>query len=140
MSKHHCVLFFLILFSVSTYSQTLHLYGGRNHDFYLGCLNCSNYNQNSVWNEYGNFGNVYNSNCIWNEYGTFGSEYSANSPWNPYASNPPVVVDSEGNFYGYLTVNEYKANRAEFELAVILYSYYEFIGDNVDGWYEKLFE
>ncbi len=34
---------------------------------------------------------------------------------NQYASDPPVVVDEQGNFYGYLTVNPYypKAIKSE---------------------------
>lgn len=60
--------------------QTLHLYGGPNHDVYLGCLNCNNYDSNSIWNTYGNYGSVYNSNSIWNKYGTYGSEYNSYSP------------------------------------------------------------
>jgi hypothetical protein len=33
------------------------------------------------------------------------SQFSA---CNEYANYPPVVVDRAGNFYGYLTLNEYK--------------------------------
>ena len=29
------------------------------------------------------------------------------SPYNPYATDPPVIVDQEGRFYGRLTMNEY---------------------------------
>lgn len=136
----------LITFLIALYAttivngQTLQLYGGKNHDIYLGCLNCSNYDQNSIWNEYGKYGNVYNSDCIWNEFGTYGNEYNAYSPWNSYSDNPPVVVNSEGNFYGYFTINENKSKRAEFDLALIIYKYHEFITDDVGKWYEKIFE
>lgn len=70
--------------------QTLHLYGGPNHDVYLGCLNCNNYDSNSIWNTYGNYGSVYNSNSIWNKYGTYGSEYNSYSPWNSYTTTNPL--------------------------------------------------
>jgi hypothetical protein len=140
MSKRFYSFLFLIFLFETSNGQTLHLYGGRNHDFYLGCLNCNNFDQNSIWNEFGKFGNIYNANCIWNEFGTFGNEFSAISPWNPYSSNPPVVVDREGNFYGYFTVNEYNSKRAEFELALLLYDYHELIGNDVGVWYEKIFE
>ena len=121
-------------------AQTLHIYGGRNHDVYLGCLNCNNYDQNSIWNEYGKYGSKYYPNCIWNSYGTYGSEYNPYSPWNSYSSSPPVVVDREGNFYGYFTINEYKSNRADFNLTLIIYKYHNSIGYNVSGWYDKIFE
>jgi len=130
----------LLLTVVISNAQTLQLYGGENHDVYLGCLNCDSYNSNSIWNEYGKYGSSYNSKSIWNEYGTFGSEYNINCPWNEYSSNPPVVVDNEGNFYGYFTVNEYKSKRADFGLALTIYKYYDLIREDVGKWYDKIFE
>ena len=132
----------LLLLTITTiaYSQTLHLYGGKNHDVYLGCLNCDKYNSNSIWNAYGTYGSKYNSNSIWNAYGTYGSKYNSYSPWNAYSSDPPVVVDKEGNFYGYFTVNAYKDKRADFGLALTIYKYYDLIMDDVSKWYDKIFE
>ena len=131
--------FLFCLFSLSVLSQELHLYGGNGHDEYLGCLTCSEFDSDSVWNEYGKYGNSFNSNSIWNEYGKYGNEYNTNSPWNEYSSDPPVVVDKRGNFYGYFTLNKYKSKRAEFELAMTIYKYYEFIRDDVGEWYDKIF-
>ena len=85
-------------------ANALHIWGS-DHDVFLGCLNSNKYDSKSIWNEYGTYGSKYNSKSIWNEYGTYGSSYSAYSPWNDYASYPPVIVDEEGNFYGYLTIN-----------------------------------
>jgi hypothetical protein len=133
------ILLFLLT-GITSNAQTLHLYGGNNNDVYLGCLNCDSYNSNSIWNEYGTYGNSYNSISIWNEYGTYGNEYNSNSPWNEYGSNPPVVVDKGGNFYGYFTINEYKSNRADFGLALTIYKYYDLIRDDVGKWYNKIFE
>ena len=120
--------------------KPLHIYGGRGHDIYLGCINCNDFDANSVWNEYGKYGNSYNSISIWNEYGTYGNEFSQYSPWNEYASDPPVIVDKEGGFYGYFTTNEYKPKRWESSLAKILYNYYEEIREDVTTWYKKIFE
>ena len=139
MKKFLFLILLLITFQ-GIIAQTLHLYGGKSHQIYLGCLNCNQYDSNSIWNEYGTYGNQYNTNSIWNEYGTFGSEYSSFSPWNEYASYPPVIVDEDGNFYGYLTVNEFNNKRADFDLALILYKYHDLIKDNVGKWYEKIFE
>jgi hypothetical protein len=132
----------LLLLTITTIanSQTLHLYGGKNHDVYLGCLNCDKYNSNSIWNAYGNYGSKYNSNSIWNAYGTYGSKYNSHSPWNAYSSDPPVVVDKEGNFYGYFTVNAYNDKRADFGLALTIYKYYDLIMDDVSRWHDKIFE
>lgn len=140
MKQEFTYLMLCLIFSGTVTSQTLHLFGGSNHDVYLGCLTCNSYDDNSIWNEYGTFGSVYDSKSIWNEHGTYGSEYNSDSPWNEYGSNPPVVVDKEGNFYGYFTINEHKSNRANFELVLVIYKYYEFIREDVGEWYSKLFE
>lgn len=140
MKKIILTAFLIFSVTILACSQTLHIYGGENQDVYLGCLNCDNYRSNSIWNEYGTYGNSYNSECIWNEYGIYGSEYSQYSPWNTYASDPPVIVDEDGNFYGYFTVNEYKDKRADFNLALILYKFYDLIREDVSKWYDKIFE
>ena len=92
-------------------NQKLMLFGGQNNKTYLGCLSCSEYSSDSILNEYGNYGSEYSDKSIWNEYGNFGSEYSQYSPWNSYAMHPPVIVDEQGNFYGYFTINKYHAQR-----------------------------
>src|ERR1700751_63241 len=78
----------------------LMLFGGDGHKIYLGCLNCSEYATDSVFNEYGQSGSRYSSESIWNKYGDFGSAYSSFGVCNPYATDPPVIVDHEGNYYG----------------------------------------
>ncbi len=120
-------------------AQTLHLYGGADQDQYLGCLNCDNFDKNSIWNKFSDYGNVFSSKSIWNTYGNYGSTYSAYSPWNSYASYPPAILDQDGNFFGFLTLNPYKSDRSELELAVILCKHHEEIKSDVGGWYERLF-
>jgi hypothetical protein len=78
----------------------------------LGCINCSKYDPYSIWNEYGNYGSKYNASSIWNKYGQYGSQYNSLSPFNPYSNTPPKIVDQQGNFYGYLTLNKFHSNRA----------------------------
>ncbi len=120
------ILFFIVccIFSMHCiFSQTLYIYGGEDHDVFLGKLNASKYDSKSIWNEYG----------------TYGSEYSSYSPFNSYASYPPVIVDEEGNFYGYFIVNKYKSKRANFDLVNIICEYYESIREDVDEWYDKIF-
>lgn len=138
MKKNILLLFLLISIGIS--GQSLLIFGGRNHDVYLGCLTCNDYNSESIWNSYSKYGNNYNSNSIWNDCGNYGSDYSDYSPWNERANYPPVVVDSDGNFYGYLTRNKYNNKRADFKTALIMYEYYDLIRDNVDQWYKKIFE
>jgi hypothetical protein len=130
-------LFFLI--AITSFGQTFHIYGGRDHDVYLGCLNCDKFNSSSIWNAYGTYGSRYNTNSIWNAYGTYGSKYNSYSPWNSYSNDSPVIVDKEGNFYGYFTLNKYRPKRANFDLVEILYENYDLIREDVSKWYDKLF-
>jgi hypothetical protein len=85
----------------------LMLFGGSDHKVYLGCLNCSTYATDSIANEYGSNGSRYSSSSILNHYSEYGSPYSSYSACNPYASDPPVIVDSNGKYYGRLTKNAY---------------------------------
>ena len=135
------IIFFLCIINFSIVrSQELHLYGGKDHDVYLGCLTCDKYDSNSIWNTYGKYGNSYNKNCIWNQYGAFGNKYNSLSPWNEYSTESPVVVDKEGKFYGYFTRNKYRNKRANFKLALLIYKYYDVIKDDVQSAYEEIFE
>jgi hypothetical protein len=88
-------------------SAKLMIFGGENHEIYLGCLSCSNYALDSVFNEFGQHGSPYASESIWNHYSVVGSRYSNFGACNPYANDPPVIVDSDGNFYGRLSLNAY---------------------------------
>ncbi len=81
------------------------LFGGRNHEEFLGCLNCYRSEPYSVWNDRREYGDPKNENSIWNQKGPYGSRTSSLSPWNPRSSNPPLVVDRLGNLYGYFTLN-----------------------------------
>jgi len=87
--------------------QQLLIYGGTQHKIFLGCLNCSKGDQSSVLNNYGSFGSAYSGTSIFNRYSEHGSLYSATSACNAYASDPPVIVDRNGKFYGRLTLNKY---------------------------------
>ena len=133
--------FFLAAFMFPIYveAQAFHIYGGKNHDVYLGCLNCSKYDTNSIWNSYGDYGSKYSSKSIWNNYGDYGSTYSNYSPFNVYASYPPVIVDRTGNSYGYFTCNTANSKSVKFDLANIIYKYYNLIRDNVSDWYDEIF-
>lgn len=111
---------FLILISSLIGSEVaateLLFFGGKNREKFLGCLTCSEYDSKSVCNGYGPYGNEYSSSGMWNEYAGFGNEYLPDSPWNEYSSSKavPVLVDREGNFYGYFTINEHRADAVKF--------------------------
>jgi len=139
MVKSTLILLFCII-TLQVFSQkVLQIYGGKDHDQYLGCLNCSKFDTKSIWNAYGPFGSKYNEKSIWNSYGSYGGAYSIFSPFNAYASYPPVIVDEDGGFYGYFTINKYQDKRSNVKLALTICEYWNLIIDNVSEWYEKLF-
>ncbi|MEJ8804395.1 hypothetical protein [Pontibacter sp. H249] len=137
MKKIQLILLLLII-SGASYGQKLMLFGGDNHKEYLGCLNCSEYSSESVWNEYSSYGNEYNSKSIWNDYGTYGNEYSKYCPWNEYASAPPVIVDEDGNFYGYFTLNRSQSKRTQNEFFIYVLENYKLIRENFDEFVDEL--
>jgi len=85
----------------------LMIFGGMGHRTYLGCLNCSQYASDSIYNEYGHYGSPYSADSVFNQYGEYGSPSSDESACDPYANDPPVIVDQDGRFYGRLTLNAY---------------------------------
>lgn len=54
--------------------------------------------------------------------------------------HPPVIVDEDGDFYGYLTVNRYKTNRANFDLAEMICKFWETIIEDVSEAYDTIFQ
>jgi len=110
-------LFSALAFCVAFSAQAeLSLFGGSGHDEYLGCFDCSKYSAESICNKHGSYGSKHSAESIWNRHGTFGSKHSADSPWNKYSTSNsvPVLVDKEGNFYGYLTINKYRDEAVDF--------------------------
>lgn len=86
-------------------SPQLFVYGGLQHDVFLGCLNCSHQDSNSVLNAQGIYGSTYSATSILSRNSEYGSRLSGLSPCNTATATPPVLVDQQGNSYGYLTVN-----------------------------------
>jgi len=93
-------------FSASANPRLL-LFGGPGHRVFLGCLNCDRYSNESVQNQYSDYGSRYSDTSVLNPYSDYGSKYSDYGACNRYASDPPVIVDDNGNYYGRLTVNRY---------------------------------
>ncbi len=141
LSMKKLIVFTLLIFITNiVFCQALYIFGGDDYDVFLGCINCSRYDSNSIWNSYGNYGSKYSSTSIWNKYSNYGGRYSNYSPFNRYASKPPVIVDANGNFYGYLTINKYFSNRSTSDLTDIIVEYWEKISEDVSWWYDHLFK
>jgi hypothetical protein len=113
-------------------ATALLLFGGQSHDVFLGCLNCGKFDESSIWNQFGKYGSKFQSNCIWNEFGPYGSRYTATSPWNPFAGTPPIVLDSQGNFYGYFTANKLDPKRTTVESLQYILSNGDYIRSHLE--------
>src|SRR6185437_8084418 len=61
--------------------SALLVFGGSDHKTFLGCLNCSEYGQSSIKNQY-SFGSPY-GHTIFNHFSEYGSEFSSDSACNP---------------------------------------------------------
>ncbi|MFQ5890866.1 MAG: hypothetical protein ACE5JR_12570 [Gemmatimonadota bacterium] len=119
----------------SARAQTeLLIFGGPGHDQFLGCLVCNELSSESICNGFGPYGNEFSSRGMFNEFAGFGNEFSSSSPWNEFSNSTsvPVVVDRDGNFYGYFTINDTRPDAVEF--ATELRKIYE----SVDGDLEKV--
>ncbi|MGF6870851.1 hypothetical protein OKW35_000305 [Paraburkholderia sp. MM5477-R1] len=57
----------------------LMLFGGRDHDVYLGCLNCSDVASGSVHNDIGQYGSDISPKSIFNDIGQYGSDILTSS-------------------------------------------------------------
>lgn len=84
-----------LMISVSTYA-----------DEYIGQYSINSLRMDSITNEFG-AGSSFNPNSVNNPYGKYGSEYNNESASNPYAGNAPKLYDSEGNYRGRLSTNQY---------------------------------
>lgn len=107
------VVFSMLALPASAQGPALLLYGGQDHKQFLGCLNCGRFEATSVCNQFGASGSRFSAESIWNRFGSYGSKFSPESPWNKFAGHPPVVVDPQGNFYGYFTSNRAHQKRTE---------------------------
>jgi len=96
----------LVFFASAAYAEEkIMLFGGANHDVYLGCFSCSDIDSESINNDISKYGSDISSTSIFNDIGEYGSDISQYSPCNDIAASPPVLVDQDGGFYGYLTLN-----------------------------------
>ena len=94
MKRLSLIVFILVAFSSVSWSGQ-----------YLGNLSSNPYGSNSTANPYG-AGNPY-GNGINNPYSQYGSQFSNKSPNNPYATDAPKLYDSQGNYRGKLSTNQF---------------------------------
>jgi hypothetical protein len=109
MKRWLLVMVYWVTLGMEDNAQTVQLliFGGDRHKEFLGCLNCSEMDATSVWNDMSQYG-WGNGFGVWNPFGPYKNPFASQSACNEFANDPPVIVDRAGNAYGYLTVNEYK--------------------------------
>jgi hypothetical protein len=98
--------FVLATISADAADTALYLFGGQGHKEFLGCLNCGSTHPKSVWNELSQFG-FKNAFGVWNPFREFINPFSSQSMCNAFASDPPIIVDENGNAYGRMSINEF---------------------------------
>ena len=96
--------------TATTPRRKVMIFGGRGHRAYLGCLNCPANAQDSIFNAYGKYGacpSAFTDNLYcrgpFKEFGSSGPFHDESACANG-ASDPPVIVDSAGNYYGRFSV------------------------------------
>jgi len=138
---HKTVITILILFVlISTASaQKVYILGGENRDFFLGCITCTQFHDESIWNKNGIYGTPNNDVSIWSEFSEYGNEFSNYSPWNEFATKPPALYDDEGNFYGYFTRNVYYKERTEDRFFIYVLDNHRWILKNFDEYVNGLY-
>jgi hypothetical protein len=100
--------------SISTFKgiKKVMILGGEGRRDYLGCLNCDLTSYDSIFNELGPYGpgsgyeftaDTLYSRGFMKKYGNTGFQSNL-SACNWQATNPPVIVDEGGGYYGRLSV------------------------------------
>jgi hypothetical protein len=131
------ILFLFISFSAA--AQKVFILGGENRDFYLGCITCTQFHDESIWNKNGIYGTPNYNISIWSEFSDYGNEFSNYSPWNEFAAKPPALYDDEGNFYGYFTRNAYYKDRTKEKFFVYVLDNFRWIMKNFDEYVNTLY-
>ena len=103
-------IFFLLTALTSNGSWGVYyVFSGKNHDEFIGCLDCEHYSQSSVCNKFGPFGNEFSPTSMFNSRSEYGNILSVKSPWQNIGFEPrsgtPVLVDDKGNYFGYWTID-----------------------------------
>lgn len=122
----------MLVYASAAGAAELLLFGNANQDEFLGCLTCSHFDTGSICNTFGKHGSSFSNKSIWNGFSPYGSEFSNTSPWNTFASSPPVIVDRQGNFYGYLTANQSNPKRTRIKALVQLTDAVEWVTEDLE--------
>jgi hypothetical protein len=88
----------------------LMIFGDKDHKTYLGCLNCARSAADSIFNKGGPYGHCpgsFSDNLFcrgpFRDFGSSGP-FQDLSACGTNASNPPVIVDGDGKYYGRFSI------------------------------------
>jgi hypothetical protein len=137
--KQLTILFALIAFIARSPKEQFKIYGGKNHDQFLGCMTCDDEDSNSIWSSYSDYGSMHNPNSIWNPDGKYGSKTSNYSVFNEKAKYPPIILDENGKLYGYFTVNKKFPKRATNRMTEYICKWRDEIVEDIPGHYKTAF-
>ena len=79
---------------------------------FLGRLNPNRYDQQSIFNKFGPYGNKFSNTSIFNKFSNYGGQFSQLSPYNRLSRTPPQILNS-GMFVAHLTVNAMMTPRVD---------------------------
>jgi hypothetical protein len=71
---------------------------------FLGRI-ASPFNGESIFNQFGTYGNEFSGRSIWNQFSQFGNPFSGYSPFNQFSSSPPMIIKNR-RIIGYLSTNK----------------------------------
>jgi hypothetical protein len=141
MKQIGIILSFFLLASLTTKAQPkLKIYGGKNHDQFLGCMTCTANDSSSIWSVFSDYGSTHNAKSIWNETGKYGNKTSEYSPYNKKAKYPPLVLDENGKSYGYLTINKKNPKRSWYSFVNMVSDDRDEIVKDIPKYSERLFK
>lgn len=74
--------------------------------FYLGSLDLNQFDAESIFNQFSNYGSQFSLTSIFNQFGNYGGSFSQLSPYNQFSNTPPKIF-IKGKFIAYLTKNKF---------------------------------
>lgn len=73
---------------------------------FLGKLTPNRFDTESIFNQFGPYGNRFSQTAIYNRFSPYGNQFSNLSAYNKFTQTPPKLF-VKGKFMAYVTVNEY---------------------------------
>ena len=79
---------------------------------FLGRLNRDPFDAESIFNQFGMYGNRFSPSSIFNQFSTYGNQFNPLSPYNQFSIAPPKLY-VRGEFVAFLTKNQMKHPRVD---------------------------